>query len=464
MSAELKQLEPELADAEATLNALLAATPNLPDDSAPDGGEDDAVEIKRNHDRPPAFDFEVRDHVALGELLGVLDIDRGVRTSGSRFVYLLGDIVLAAVRARAQRHGHPDAGGLHPGDPAGARARGGHVRHGVPARRGGQHLPDRRGRPVPGRHRGGAARRAAHGRDHRRGAAARCDTRATRRASAARPAATARTSAACSACTSSTRSRCSCSRRRSQSAEAHEFLLARRGDGSSGSSRSRIASSTSRSATSVLPAAKKYDIEGWLPGQQRYRELTSCSNTTDYQARRLQTRVRRADGSLETLHTLNGTATAIGRTLIAILENHQRADGSRRDPRAPVAVPAGACAGVGADGLRRAARPAPRRSVQRRAGCSRHVQVRHVDRDAVPELRGLVLRGMRAGRCAWSQRTEPSRRDHPVRVVPVAVALCSGHPATTRSRSSGCTQPFEVLGLGQELGSAVKPRTRRDVR
>ena len=75
-------------------------------------------------------------------------------------------------------------------------------------------------------------------------------------------------------------------------------------------------------------ASKKYDIEGWLPGQERYRELTSCSNTTDYQARRLQTRVRRADGSLETLHTLNGTATAIGRTLIALLENHQRADGS----------------------------------------------------------------------------------------------------------------------------------------
>jgi seryl-tRNA synthetase len=79
-------------------------------------------------------------------------------------------------------------------------------------------------------------------------------------------------------------------------------------------------------------AAKKYDIEVWLPGQQRYRELTSCSNTTDYQARRLQTRVRRGDGALETLHTLNGTATALGRTLIAILENHQRADGSVEVP------------------------------------------------------------------------------------------------------------------------------------
>jgi seryl-tRNA synthetase len=76
------------------------------------------------------------------------------------------------------------------------------------------------------------------------------------------------------------------------------------------------------------PAAKKYDIEGWMPGQGRYRELTSCSNTTDYQARRMQTRMRRADGGIGTLHTLNGTATAIGRTLIAIMENHQRADGS----------------------------------------------------------------------------------------------------------------------------------------
>jgi seryl-tRNA synthetase len=81
-------------------------------------------------------------------------------------------------------------------------------------------------------------------------------------------------------------------------------------------------------------AAKKYDIEGWLPGQGRYRELTSCSNCTDYQARRLQTRVRRGSGSVEVLHTLNGTATAVGRTLIAIMENHQRADGSVGLPQA----------------------------------------------------------------------------------------------------------------------------------
>ena len=74
-------------------------------------------------------------------------------------------------------------------------------------------------------------------------------------------------------------------------------------------------------------AAKKYDCEAWLPSQQRYRELTSCSTTTDYQARRLNIRVRR-DKHTETLHTLNGTAVAVGRTLIALLENGQREDGS----------------------------------------------------------------------------------------------------------------------------------------
>jgi seryl-tRNA synthetase len=75
-------------------------------------------------------------------------------------------------------------------------------------------------------------------------------------------------------------------------------------------------------------AAKKYDCEAWLPGQARYRELTSCSNTTDYQARRLDIRYRGPDGKPAHLHTLNGTAVAVGRTIIALLENGQSEDGS----------------------------------------------------------------------------------------------------------------------------------------
>jgi seryl-tRNA synthetase len=80
-------------------------------------------------------------------------------------------------------------------------------------------------------------------------------------------------------------------------------------------------------------AAKKYDCEAWLPGQGRYRELTSCSNTTDYQARRLEIRVRAPGGRPAAAHTLNGTAVAVGRTIVALLENHQRADRSVAVPQ-----------------------------------------------------------------------------------------------------------------------------------
>jgi seryl-tRNA synthetase len=82
------------------------------------------------------------------------------------------------------------------------------------------------------------------------------------------------------------------------------------------------------------PAAKKYDCEAWIPSQDRYREVTSCSNTTDFQARRLNSRYRAADGeSPMHLHTLNGTAVAVERTLIAMIENRQEEDGSFSLPK-----------------------------------------------------------------------------------------------------------------------------------
>ena len=93
VSAEVKELEPQLEQVEGELSDLLARTPNVPDESAPDGFTDeDAVEVRRRGE-PPTFEFEPRDHGVLGELLGMLDTERGARTSGSRFVYLLGDIV-----------------------------------------------------------------------------------------------------------------------------------------------------------------------------------------------------------------------------------------------------------------------------------------------------------------------------------------------------------------------------------
>jgi seryl-tRNA synthetase len=323
----LKELEPQLADADAALDTLLAATPNVPHASAPDGFTDeDAVEVRRNHDEPPEFDFEVRDHASLGELLGVLDVERAARTSGSRFVYLIGDIVLlqfALVRSAMDvlvdkgfvpvippvlvREEAMYGTGFLPADeaqlyvtqeddlylvgtaevPLAALHMTEIVQEAaLPLRYAGYSTCFRREAGTYGKDMGGMFR--VHQFDK------------VEMFSFTTPEA---------------------------SWDEHEYLVSVE---ETIIGKLELPYRVVNIAAGDLggSAAKKYDIEVWLPGQQRYRELTSCSNTTDYQARRLQTRVRRADGRLETLHTLNGTATAIGRTLIAILENHQRADGS----------------------------------------------------------------------------------------------------------------------------------------
>jgi seryl-tRNA synthetase len=79
-------------------------------------------------------------------------------------------------------------------------------------------------------------------------------------------------------------------------------------------------------------SAKTYDLEVWLPGQNAYREISSCSNCEAFQARRMQARFRNAQGKTELVHTLNGSGLAVGRALVAVMENHQRADGSIEIP------------------------------------------------------------------------------------------------------------------------------------
>ena len=81
-------------------------------------------------------------------------------------------------------------------------------------------------------------------------------------------------------------------------------------------------------------SAKTYDLEVWLPAQNTYREISSCSNCEAFQARRMQARFRNAQGKPELVHTLNGSGLAVGRTLVAVLENYQRADGSIEVPAA----------------------------------------------------------------------------------------------------------------------------------
>lgn len=81
-------------------------------------------------------------------------------------------------------------------------------------------------------------------------------------------------------------------------------------------------------------AAKTYDLEVWVPSQNTYREISSCSNCEDFQARRMKTRFKDKNGQKQLVHTLNGSGLAVGRTLLAILENHQNADGSINIPLA----------------------------------------------------------------------------------------------------------------------------------
>ena len=332
ISAELKELEPQLAEAEEQLAALLAATPNIPHESAPDGfTEEDAVEVRR-HGEPPRFDFEPKDHVTLGELLGVLDIERGARTSGSRFVYLMGDIVhiqFALVRHALDiltvkgflpvippvlvREEAMYGTGFLPTDEVNiyvtrdddlylvgtsevplAALRMGEVIDEVdlPLRYAGYSTCFRREAGTYGKDMRGMFR--VHQFDK------------VEMFSFTTP---------------------------ESSWDEHDFMV---GVEEEIVGNLELPYRVVNIAAGDLggSAAKKYDIEVWLPGQDKYRELTSCSNCTDYQGRRLQTRVRRGAGAVETLHTLNGTATAVGRTLIALLENHQRADGSVELPKA----------------------------------------------------------------------------------------------------------------------------------
>jgi seryl-tRNA synthetase len=332
VSTELKGLEPELVEAEAALEGLLAETPNIPHESAPDGFTDeDAVEVRR-HGEPTAFGFEPRDHVALGELLGVLDTERGARTSGSRFVYLLGDLVhlqFALVRHALDilaakgflpvippvlvREEAMYGTGFLPTDavnlyvtaeddlylagtsevPLAAYRMGEIIDEAdLPMRYAGYSTCFRREAGTYGKDMGGMFR--VHQFDK------------VEMFSFCRP---------------------------EDSWDEHEFMVGVEEEIVRGL---EVPYRVVNIAAGDLggAAAKKYDIEVWLPGQGKYRELTSCSNCTDYQARRLQTRVRRSDGRVEPLHTLNGTATALSRTPIAILENHQREDGSVALPAA----------------------------------------------------------------------------------------------------------------------------------
>jgi seryl-tRNA synthetase len=316
----------ELEKVEAELDQLAVSLPNLPDPDAPDGmTEEDAVTV-REVGSPPEFEFEPRDHLEIGTALGLIDVEAAAKLSGSRFAYLKGDLVLlelALVRFAidvVREQGHEPVV-----PPVLVREE---------ALVGTGFLPEARDQiyeipkdelfltgtsevALAGLHADqilgpGALplRYCAFSTCFRReaGAAGR-DTRGIFRVhqfdkvemfSFVEP---------------------------SESAAEHERLLAIE---ESILSALEIPYRVVNVAAGDLgaPAAKKYDCEGWIPSQGRYRELTSCSNTTDYQARRLSCRYRPAEGEApQVVHTLNGTAVAVGRTIIALIENRQESNG-----------------------------------------------------------------------------------------------------------------------------------------
>ncbi len=325
MSEEYKALLEQADELDAEFMAIWVTLPNLPDPSAADGlTEDDNVEIKRWGD-PPVFDFGAKDHVDLGTALDVIDVERAAKVSGSRFGFLKGDLVLVEFALARwaldvlQPHGfrpvvppvlvreHALFGtGFFPGDREQVYSVDdeelflvGTSEVPLAAMHGDEILDPER---LPLRYAGYSTcfRREAgtYGKDTR-GIFRVHQFDKLEMFSFVHP---------------------------DTSRDEHDFLLAREEELVQALGLPYRVVNVAAGDLGAS-AAKKYDIEAWFPSQDRYREITSTSNTTDFQARRLK--IRFPDGAGNRLvHTLNGTAIAMGRTMIAIVENFQNADGS----------------------------------------------------------------------------------------------------------------------------------------
>jgi seryl-tRNA synthetase len=324
LSARVKQFTEQATAAKERLDDLVARLPNLPDPSAADGPEDEEL---RQVGEPPALDFEPRDHL---ELAGrMIDMEHGANLSGARFAYLRGDLVMVELALVSWVLQKLRGKGFEPViPPVLVRER---------ALYGTGFLPDTEQQiyslpddelflvgtsevALASLHDGELLqteslplRYAGFSPCFRREAgAAGKDTRGIFRV------------------------------HQFEKVEMFSFVAP---EDSIAEHERILAIEEEILGELQLPyrvvniavndlgnsAAKKYDCEAWLPSQRRYRELTSCSNTTDYQARRLGIRMRGdvAGGKgTRTPHTLNGTAVAVGRTIVALLENGQQADGS----------------------------------------------------------------------------------------------------------------------------------------
>lgn len=323
---ELKQLQEQLRD-------ILLGLPNLPDDSVPDGEDEEDNREERSWGEIPQFDFEPRDHVDLGETLGGLDFAAAARITGSRFTVMHGQMARLH-RALTQfmldqhtlQHGYQETyvpymvnaesmtgtGQLPKFAEDAFKLEGEQDYYLIPT----AEVPltnllrdqildaDRLPFKVVAHTPCFRSEAGAYGKDTR-GMIRQHQFDKVELVQAVRP---------------------------EESFEALEALTAH---AENILQKLGLAYRVVTLCTGDLgfSATKTYDLEVWLPGQGRYREISSCSNFLDFQARRMQARWRNPEtGKPELLHTVNGSGLAVGRTLVAVLENYQQADGSIRVP------------------------------------------------------------------------------------------------------------------------------------
>ena len=339
LKEEIKKLEPQMEEVGGGLHSLLSLLPNIPQDDVPVGDASKNM-VLRQVGKPPKFSFEPKDHLFLGEELDVIDVQRASKVSGSRFGYLKGDLALLefalvelALKTAAKEGFTPIVPSVFvKGDMMQAM---GYVD--TPEDLAERYYFEKEGlflvgtgeQSVGPMHQGEVfeekelpKRYAAFSTCFREEAGSYGkDTKGILRVhqfdkvelfSFCHP---------------------------KKSREEHQFLvfLQEKLWQALGIPYQVVQLATQDMAR---PSASTIDIEAWLPGHPStgsgrgaYREVSSASNTTDFQARRLNTRFKNKEGKTEYVHMLNATAFAIGRTLIAILENYQQKDGSVEIPK-----------------------------------------------------------------------------------------------------------------------------------
>lgn len=329
---QLKGLEAKLADIQARMNALLMNVPNVPHDSVPVGKDETGNVEVRKHGTPRAFDFTVKDHVDLGAPLG-LDFETGAKLSGARFTFLRGPVArlhrtLAQfmIDTQTQEHGYTECYTpyivntetyLGTGQLPKFKDDMFSVKKGGSEEEEGLYLISTSEVSLTNTVRGDLLK----------------ETDLPIKLTAHSP---------CFRSEAGSYGKDTRGMIRQHQFDKVEMVRIEHPNNSYAALEEMVGHAENILKKLGLPyrvmllctgdmgfgSAKTYDLEVWLPAQNTYREISSCSNCEAFQARRMQARFKNAQGKTEFVHTLNGSGLAVGRTLVAVLENYQNADGS----------------------------------------------------------------------------------------------------------------------------------------